>query len=226
MHYALRDDRYPIETAEQIKTASVYFSNNLSRFSPSDRVEIATNMEKQAEVLGVELNQPWVTNYSRMMKKEASYSPEFESNMRRRKEICDVYNVQISVGDKMVKAAEMVDKLIGEKNQTEPIHMVAAVGEFDKLAKLEYHYDDRIMDPVFSVFGSHGNPDFDLEKIACSLTAKTIKKASKNKDFMKKVGSLMGAVFATDFEKNPVDIFKSLPHPEQQLMSEQISQLK
>jgi hypothetical protein len=43
---------------------------------------------------------------------------------------------------------------------------------------------------------------------------------------MKKVGSLMGAGFATDFEKNPVDIFKSLPHPEQQLMSEQISQLK
>jgi hypothetical protein len=226
MHYALREDRYPIETAEQIKIASVYFTDNLARFSPSDRVEIAANMEKRADELNIELDKDWIINYSRMMKKTASYSPEFESNMKRRKEMCNVYNIEFEVGDKMVKAAELVDKLVFEKNQTEPLQMVAAIGELDKLAKLEYHYDNRIMDPIYTVYGSGNNPDFDLEKIACSLTAKDIKKAVKNTKFMKKISSLMGEKFASDFQTTPVDIFKSLPHPEQQLIGEQISTLE
>jgi hypothetical protein len=224
MHYALRDDRYPIETAEQIKTASTYFTGNLMRFSPSDRVEIAVNMEKRAEELNVDLDKPWIINYARMMKKEASYSPDFEAHMKRRKEICNVYNVEFEVGDKMVKAAELVDKLISEKDQTEPIQMVTAISEFDKLAKLEYHYDNRIMDPVFSVFGSHSNPEFDMEKIAeCSVNK--IKKAAKNKTFMKKMSSLMGVGFAKDFQQDPINLISSLPHPEQCLIIEKINEL-
>ena len=82
MNYALRGERYPIETEEQIKVASDYFTNNLPRFSPSDRVEVATNMKKRAEELGIDLDVPWVSNYSRMMNKQADYSPDFEYTIR------------------------------------------------------------------------------------------------------------------------------------------------
>jgi hypothetical protein len=223
MHYALRDDRYPIETVDQIKLASEYFTHNLDRFSPSDRVEVATKMEKRAEELNYDMDIPWVTNYSRMMKKEASYSPEFEKNMNARKDICNVYHVEVNVGGNMVKAAELIDKMIGEKNQTEPMQMVVALSEFDKLAKLEAHYDTRVTDPVFTVYGSNYDPDFDMEKIACSgkaIAAKAIRKASKDKKFIEKMSSMMGTEFAADFQKSPVTIFESMPSPEQQLMIE------
>jgi hypothetical protein len=227
MHYALKNEHYPIETKDQIKTASIYFTKNLERFSPSDRVEIAFNMEKRAEDLKLDLNIPWIENYSRFMDKTASYSPEFEANMNLRKDMCNVYDVKIKIGDTMVKAAELIDKLISEKSQTEPLAMVAAINEFDKKAGLESHYDTRIRDSIFTVYGCENNPSFDMVKVAeyegKPITDKMIKKASYNKLFINKVASIMGNSVSSKFQSSPIDTFNSFSPIEKQLFLEKMA---
>jgi hypothetical protein len=228
MNYALNGDCYPIETKEQVKTATQFFTSNLVRFSPFERAEIAYNLEKRAEELNIDLDLPWVTNYSRLMKKEANYSPDFSKNMAMRWDMCNNYKVEAKIGDSLVKAAELIDKLVAEQKTTNPVRMVAAIAEFDKQANLEGHYDNRIMDPVFTVFGSLNSPNYDFIKIAeCAgkpVGIKHLKKSAKNKRFMSKMSSLMGKDFADGYSKDPETIFSSIPNPEQQLIMEKMAE--
>lgn len=222
MHYAL-NDKYPIETIEQIKTASKYFNTHLERFSPAERVKIAESMEKRAEDLGVDIKSDWIHNYSRMTKTGSDYSPDFEYSMGIRRNICHAHNVEVKLGDKMVKVAELFDKMVGNKENVAPLKMVASISELDKLANLEYHYDNEISDPVFTVFGCVNNPQFDTVKLAGGISERDVKKASKDKEFISKIADIFGKNFADEFQRSPVDIFQSMPNPEKQVILEKIS---
>ena len=178
-------------------------------------------LEKRAGELGCDLDVPFITNYSRLMKKTAEYSPDFAYNMQRRRDVCNTYNVSVSLNNEMVKAASLIDKLVIEKEKTEPVAMVSAISEFDKLAKLEYYYDDRIADPIFTVFGSTDKPDYDIEKIA-GVSTRGLKKAAKNPAFMKKISSIMDSKFVDSFTKDSVGTFKTASSVEQQLVKAQM----
>ena len=222
MHYALKNESYPIETEEQLKIATDYFDKNITKFSPIDRVGISHNMEKRASELNVNLDLEFVPNYSRMMKKNAGYSPDFEYNMKLRKEACEVNKVEVKLGDQLVKAAELIGKLTDNKDNVTPLNMVSSISELDKLANLESHYDERVMDPVFTVFGSNANPNFDSIKLAEGVSDVELKKAANDKSFISKIAETFGANFADDFKSSPVDIFKSMPAPEKQLIVDKI----
>ena len=83
MKFAL-NDKYPIETEEQLTKAAEFFDKNLSRFHPSEMVKIASNLDSQSAALKVNLNKGWITNYNRM-EKSAAFSPDFTRSMEMRK---------------------------------------------------------------------------------------------------------------------------------------------
>lgn len=203
MHYALHN-RYPIESDRQVKTACQYFSKNLSRFSPNDRVTAACNIEKRASELNVSVSDAWITNYSRVMKPNAGYSPDFGRSMEMRKQACATHHVQIDIGGKKTDAADLVDGLIKKASDINPIETLKAVEEFDKLANLQPHYDNIIPDPYMTVYGGYTNPEYDAVKVAGDKTNYDVVRASRQPATMEKVAAVLGKGFAAGFAKDPV----------------------
>lgn len=219
MHYALKN-RYPIETDRQVKTACAYFQKNLHRFSPNDRVVAACSIEKRAEELSVPLDESWVTNYSRVMKPGASYSPDFERSMGMRKEACLTFGVQVDVSGKKVTGSDVVESLVKTASERSPIETMKAVEEFDKLANLESHYDTRILDPYMTVFGSLRDPEWDAEKVAGSKTQYDVIRASRTPETLEKVAKVMGKGFADQFAKEPLKALVGLKAAERAAIGE------
>jgi len=217
MHYALKN-RYPVETERQVKTACDYFSHNLNRFAPNDRVTAACNIEKRASELKVPISNAWVTNYSRVMKNGASYSPDFSLSMNMRKEACATHHVRVWVGGQEFEGAEIVDRLIKHASEISPIETLKAIEEFDKLANLEYHYDTLVPDPYMTVYGSHRNAEWDAVKVAGDKTDYDVVRASRQPETMEKVASVFGKGFAAGFAKEPVKTTEGMKDAEKEIL--------
>ena len=218
MKYALAN-QYPIDTEEQVKIAFDFFDDNIKRFAASDRVEIANNLEKRANDLGIDSSDySWVPNYGRMMKKSASYSPDFGFNINLRKEACLSSGISVMIDGVETSGADMIDKIASSRDNISPKAMVVSLAEFDKLANLDFQYDETVMDPVYTVFGSEMSPNYDQVKIASNLTDVEIKKAAKNTSIITKLKSIFGEGFAKEFKSSPESVFKSMPAPEKELI--------
>jgi len=222
MHFALRG-KYPIETEKHIKTAVDYFDKHLSRFSPMDRAAAATNIEKRAEALSADISRDWITNYSRMLKREAAISPDFDRNIQLRKEACIKDKIKVNVGGKEINAVELLDKIASIKEGVHGIAIVKTLDAFDKLANLQYRYDDDIVDPVLTVFGSLRAPEYDAEKIAGNKTNYDLIRMSRKEEVIEKVAGAFSAEVAENFKKQPVKTFKAMTPPEQSLFEEAVA---
>lgn len=221
MHFALKNE-FPLENEGHIKTAMAYFDKYLKRFKPIDRAVIASNIEKRAEALSINLDSDWVTNYSRMLKKGAELSPDFNRNMGLRKDACVKGELSIVVDGKSVNAAKMLDKISELKGNTPGKAIVTALVEFDKLANLEHHYDNDVIDPVLTVYGCLRNPEFDAVKVAADITNYQAVKISRDKDVMIKVARAFGEEFVQKYRDKPIETLQSLKPAEISLFSESI----
>lgn len=209
MHYALPTKKlYPIETAEQVKTASVYFDKYLDRMHPAERVAVATNMEKRASDLGVSLSNAWIDNYSTS---KPGYSPEFDLHMNMRKQAC--MGRKIEFKGKEIKADELLSKVAALKDRVKPKEMVDMLADFDKKANLEVYYDRSVRDPFFTVFGSSINPKYGQEKIA-SMYKSDFVKLAKDEKFISKLAGAYGQGFVDGFKADPVNVYNSMPTPD------------
>jgi len=207
-------NKYPIDNAGQLKTAASYFDKYLTRFTPADRAIVASNLEKQASALRVDLDMPWVANYSRWSKNDCGYSPDFDQNMRMRKEACESGNIHVDISGTRMHGAEMVTKLASNKDKMSPQSMMAALDEFDKVAGLSPLYDSRMMDPVFTVYGSLTNPHYDSKDVGGGVTDRQLQKIACHDDVMEKVASVVGKDMVEEFRKDPVSTFSKLKDPE------------
>ena len=216
MHYAL-NNRYPIETSEQVKIAEDYFTKHLTDFDPADRVLAASNIEKRASELTVPVNQGWITNYSRMTKTSAQISPSFEYNIMLRKEAAaDTVNVQ----GKMVKTAAMLYNIVSLKNDGAAGELIVeALDEFDKTAGLINDYDRIVLDPIMTVYGNMADPEFDRVKVAADLTDYEVKAAAKDEEVLTKIASTFGADVAHSFKTTPMTTTLATSGPELTILS-------
>jgi len=223
MHYALRG-QYPIETEEHVKTAVDYFDTYLSRFSPMDRAAAATNIEKRADDLGVDISRDWITNYSRMLKKEAAISPDFERNIQLRKDACLKDSIKVTVGGIEVEAIPLLDKVASlNDGDIHGIAIVKALEAFDKLANFEFRYDNDIVDPVLTVFGSLRAPEYDAEKIAGNITDYDLVKMSRKGEVLEKMASTFTQEVSDNFRKHPVKTVQNMTAPERNLFEEAVA---
>jgi hypothetical protein len=214
MHYALpAKKKYPIETAEQLKTASVYFDKYITNFHPAERAAIAETMEKRASELKTYLDNDWIYNYSR---RGATYSPDFGLHMNMRKEACA--GKKIDVNGKKIDAVELLEKVASKKDIIPAREMVDLIHGFDKRAGLDNQYDQRVRDPFFTVYGSSTNAKYDLQKVASDMYAKELEEATTNESFISKLAASFGDDFAENFKQDPVNIYDSMPKPEKELI--------
>ena len=208
MHYALpHKNKYPIETAEQVKTASVYFTKHLSSFSPIEKAVVAGALEKRAHDLGISVDVPWAKNYE----PKATYSKDFGTFMGMRK--------QASAGKKInnVDAVVLLEKIASKKDEMPPSQMIELLSEFDKRAGIEALYDMTIRDPIHTVYGSISPV---IEKYAEGITETDLTKSAANETVISKLAAAFGKEMATDFSKSPVGIYESMPEPEKALIAD------
>lgn len=206
MHFLLRN-KYPIETEEQVKTASAFVRDHLQRFDPSDRVAAAYRLEKRASQLGMAIDEPWVANYGRFVNAEVQYSPEFSTAMAMRKTAC--LDRIVAIGDGTSQASDVVDAMEKCAGRIHPHDLAAMIYEFDKVAGLDLDYDTRIPDPVFTVCGCTTDPYYDQVKIAGIPEARF--KTLFTAEAMTKMASVIGDDQTQAVARNPVDFFAKNP---------------
>jgi len=204
--YALRD-KYPINSKPELEKAAAYFDRYLTRFSPDDRVIIAVNMSKQASALSVDIDRPWIDNYSRMVK-TGQYSPEFAKRMNDRKTFIKNASIQGTSGAD--KLAALIDKVVASHDKVESVKMVGVVAEIDKQANLCGLYDSKISDPVMTVFGCSADPHFDAYSVGHSLTNYDIEKIARTESTMEKIASTVGKDVADAIRKGQAEGFRGL----------------
>lgn len=217
--YALKN-KYPINDAGQLKTAAEYFDKYLSRFDAGDRAVIATNLEKQAQALHVDLDMGWIANYSRCLKEGSGYSPDFDQNMGMRKHACESGKIMIKVGEQVLPAAALVDKLAAKKDELSPHAMMSAIDHLDKTAGITSLYDSRILDPVFTVFGSLANPEYDAVKVAEGVTDYGMRKFACVDGAQAQIEAKLGKEVAESFMKGPIETFNKLGAVEKTALAE------
>jgi len=220
MEFAL-NEKYPIETTEQLIKAAEYFDKNLSRFHPEDRVKIAGNLDSRSNALRVNLNQDWITNYTRM-EKSAQLSPDFVSSMEMRKQACTRYNVSLDPIDGLNGTPDpsvLIDEIVKVSSTMGSKELLNTVVEFDKRAGIEYLYDQQIVDPYITIFGSLNNPEFDAVKLAGSATQYDLMRGSKDQEKLASVKETFGEEFASNFRNNPIMSLEGMKGPEKELLS-------
>ena len=220
MKFAL-EDKYPIDTKDQLIKAAEYFDKNLSRFHPDDRVKISCNLDKQAGKLKVNLDKNWITNYSRI-EKSAALSPNFERSMRLRKEACVRHKVslpKIAGVENAPDPSRLIDEIIKTSGDYSTKEILSTLIEFDKRAGIEYLYDHQVMDPYITVFGDVNNPEFDSVKLAGDSTQYDLLRASRDQEKLAAIKDKFGEKFASEFEKNPITSLSKLGSPERTVLS-------
>ncbi len=220
MKFAL-NEKYPIETEDQLIKAAEYFDKNLSRFRPDDRVKIACNLDSQSAKLKVNLNHGWITNYTRI-EKSAALSPGFKKSMELRKEACVRYKIELPKIDGMDKTPDpcsLIGEIIKTSGDYSTKDLLHTVIEFDKRAGIEYLYDHQIIDPYISVFGDINNPEFDSVKLAGDATQYDLVRASRDHEKLAAVKDKLGESFANEFHNNPITSLEKLGSPERTVLS-------
>lgn len=194
------DGRYPLDSYEQVKTASAYFDEYGMRFSPEDRREFCGNMVKRANDMRIS-----VSDLARKYA-SASYAPtaEIEFALAARRSLYPEEGV------------ELLNKLSAVRATVEPEVFALALVEMDKIAGVHHFYDRDLLDPYLSTFGfekcatyseSIGNDyvnEFMLQQTAVSSYAL--------------IKERFGEDLADEFKKDPVGIFKSLPMEQKKII--------
>jgi len=191
--------RYPIDSYENVKTASAYFDEHWEKFELNDRREFAVNLSNRLEELGLPVT-GFVAKYA---------GHEYGVNI-------DV-ELMARIRDFEGTGHEAVYEVLLEKRASTPAHvMVEILHEADLATGAATKYDAPLgfRDPFQAVFGkvaenktmwswSEGNEyvnDMQLTDLA------TNRYQSLDRAF--------GMDFRKDFQKDPIGTFVSMPDPQ------------
>lgn len=188
--FALQD-KYPIDTPELLKQAENYFKQYGHRFDALEQYTYSTNMIKQAENLGIQLNTPSILKYANL---------RFERNPN--------LKLALSIRDNRAHTngvykgiAKMADQLPLEK-------LAKAVLELDKEFGLDKQYTKGLPDPIFTVFNS-------LEKKADIINGKPIRLEDIRaipKDALHSLSLTADTIDSLQSDEG-IEVLQSLPEP-------------
>ena len=221
MYYAF-GNKYPINTKEQIKIANDYMKEYINHFDPVERVLIAANMTKRADDLNVNIDEDWIKTYSRPLKENASFSPEFEQKLEKRKHACEKEGVEkVTLNEKEVDANKFIDKLASMKEEYTPLETIQTLTEFDKAAGFygKYEVDGDLINPISTVCESSINNEYDAIKLGSDdVTDYSLKRMRENESFMSELRNELGDV-AENFKNKPVQTFENLSIGDQEFIA-------
>lgn len=139
--------RFPIDTAELVKTAAAAFEGQLENMEPAQRLVCARRVCERAAELGVHVESSLAYKYA-----GANLSPFFAQFLALRKEAsCHLADSEL---DMLAAAASRLSLINDVNTRVKGLDKVAvALENFDRGHGLEGHWDNFFPDPAYSVYG-------------------------------------------------------------------------
>ena len=193
---------YPLDDYHQVKTASAYFDDWSGEMSPIHRREFCSNLVKRASQLGIKVSS-LASKYG-----SDTFAPDTE--------------VDIALDSRESLLTEPTHKVVlanirERREDLEPDEFATLLSEFDKLAGIDEHYGREIPDSYFSTYGVKTASDDTVSDTPAGsivvgneyVTTADLKSLALTGHATLK--SSFGEDFATEFQKDPIAIFNSLP---------------
>jgi hypothetical protein len=213
--YALPSlSRYPLDGYDQVIKAASYFEDNCKLMSPEHRREYCVNLVKRASQLGLGLSK---VAYKYGGDGYAS-DEDFDIALTGRKNV---------ITDNDHKS--LLNKLAEQRGLLTPDLFAVALSEFDKVAGIDWMYDEHILDPYFSTFGKSASTHDTIaaskqddtedesfvignEYVTPAQLKRLVTVNSKN------ITDTFGEDFMKEYLKDAVGIFKSLPIDQKKIL--------
>ena len=195
--------KYAMPDPTHVKKAADYFDKYAMDLAPEHRHRFATAVRGRAEELGVDvadndLLHKWAS---------ANWNRHVDAHLEQRKSLLPMNKGARDVLDKLAAA------IAG--NETSPEDAAAALQTFDSATGLSRYYDRGLADPFVSTMDKNAT-GWSSEVDGHTLTEVDLKRAAESKQ----LAGYLGEAFASQFAKNPVEIFESLPAPEKVLIKQ------
>jgi len=202
------DNKYPINTPEQIKIAVEYFEEHEKRFDPDHAFEFCNNVHDAASSFGLKIASE---------KKIMGYIPDGYSNFlklafdNRLSLMSGIYEY----GDKDGDAIKLsYNRLYNSRDDMKPIEFSKKLAHVDKIAGIDAHWDKgTIENPFKSTFRKISSS---MVKVGGrSYSVPQLAKVAESEKF----ASVFSTDFVEAFKGSPEDVFNSLPLPEKKLIA-------
>ncbi len=203
----LLDGDYAVDGYDQVKTAAVYFDQNVKRFEPRQRHEYCTNLVDRMEKLGMVIPDD-IARYG-----SSTYAADVDMYVEARRSY---------VHDEFKPA---LDVLLEKRAQVSPDTFAEALAEFDNVSGLRWHWDSKVADPWYSTFGptmqkiAEEEWTYDEEGARCDLAQLKELALNGRNELIKQFGER----FADEFKKSPKTVFNSMPTPNKKVLARMAS---
>ncbi len=187
---------YPLDSYSQVERASWYFDENYKEMAPEMRHEYAVNLVKRASKLGIVVSD-----------EAAAYGSTTFGPIEQLKIAADTRRPHLSE-----KQAAVLEELLERRAVLGPELFCQTLKDFDKIAGIDWRYDQSVMDPYISTYGiaktAADEGDSWLEGNDY-ITKKQIENYAITGFHTLKHD--YGDDFAKEYKKDPWGIFSSLP---------------
>lgn len=205
VHYALpSEQKYAIDTPDQVIKAAAYFDEWMPVFSPEQRREFAYYTVKRAHQLVLPVT-PKLASYA-----GDELGDSFIEGVRQRIERCDE--------DLGTKYAALRDKALA--GEIHPQFVARALEGLDKTAGLDNSYGRPVVgvdDAYKTCFGMKTAEEYSWSLESASVNEGALKSLAESGS--QKLAKAFGEGFANAFQEDPVDIFKSMPDPQKMVIA-------
>lgn len=203
-HFAFpHTKQYPIDNAELVKQADAYFAEYRNMLQPEERRIFASNLEKRAAELGVKIGSA-VLEYA-----GDDYGPFVQAELLARQRVC--------AGTGHEAVYEVLQEKLAEVS---PAVLASMLAEADHSVGLDASYGRTgvgVRDPYAAVFGKFASEEaWSWSEGNEYTTTDRLERLAKSGT---KLNETFGEGFEVEFRKDPVGVFKSLPHPQKVLLS-------
>lgn len=198
--------RYPLDRYDQVKEASAYFDEWSGRMDPAHRREFSVNLVKRAHQLRIKASDEAEKLAS------ATYASPAE------------LDIALDARRSIILSDEhlgILDKIAEQRVSLEPTAYAELLGQFDKLAEIDGHYDRFIPDPYTSTFGVQKEAADSIVVGNDYMTVPQLKRLAKVG--LSTVKHRFGHELADEFVKDPVSVFNSLPLDQKKTMMRMVS---
>lgn len=194
---------YPVDTYDQIKTASAYFEENWQQFAARDRHTYCVKLAQKLAAMDMPVSDD-VERYG-----STTYAADVEELTDQRRSLVPE------------EFHPTLDMLLEKRASVQPETFAEALCDFDHVTDLHYHWGSKLMDPWYTTFGPSteklASDNWSYGEMGTRIREADLKAMAMNGRHL--VQQSFGAKFADEFQKAPKAFFESLPKPQKLVMA-------
>jgi hypothetical protein len=198
------DDRFPIDSCGQVKEAEAWFGDHGTSLHPAERRAFCQNLTARADELGMPIENDNIRKYA-----GEGYAPDGEIKI--------AVSTRLQYWTEDSPERDLLKSLMSKTASVPPEVFCESLRQFDEATGMNYHWDEGVCDPWYSTYGFTKTAEWSWESGNDRLTEDVLKKgACEHQEALRKK---FGEEVALNLQKNPVQIFDSLPLDHKRIIS-------